>query len=138
MATIDGLGIYWQVDSSPVSTLPFEEWRATMLQLIYGNSHREQSLSYILSPRGSSMSMKLTHFKRAAAGEVRFAVSLDNNDLRLNLDSQQFKQLFTIYSNIAALQEVRDPKNLRPPQRPLDGRKAVRAWWKYGVRLINM
>eukprot|EP01033_Poteriospumella_lacustris_P006747 gene6747-4866_t len=53
-------------------------------------------------------------------------------------ESQQFKQLFTIYSNIAALQEVRDPKNLRPPQRPLDGRKAVRAWWKYGVRLINM
>lgn len=135
LATIDGLGMYWEMDTTPIASFPFEEWKIAMQRLIYTRTNRDTHLHYILSPKGSLLKMKLAHYKKAAAGEVRFAAWLESKDLRLTLDNQQYKQIFTLYSNLAALKEVKDPNNYRPLVRPLDGKFAVRQWWRYAMKL---
>lgn len=135
LAEMTGFGLYWYPESTALAQLPFESWKKAMLDMV-SSTEATHIQDFIVSPIGAKMSLKLTHYKRAGPTEIRFDIKLESNDLRIVIDNQQFRQMFTLYKTVTELRQIRDPTNYRPAVRPLDSREAVCQWWRYGVKLV--
>ena len=158
LATLQSLGIYWEVQSESIAHLPFEAWKNAMLDMIHtGIRPVSRSLNYILSPAGSGMYMKFTHFKRPVEGMPRFDIIAESNDMKFHIDNTQYQQLFHLLDKIKTnkTKQFHDPNSYQPPERPMaplgivslvstsvtawqvyHRKRMIRRWWQYGKNLI--
>jgi vacuolar protein sorting-associated protein 13A/C len=140
LATLQSLGIYWEVNSESIADLPYENWKSAMLDLVHsGIKPPSRPLNYILAPAGSGMYMKFTHFKRPALGMPRFDILAESNDIKLNIDNTQYRQLFHFLDNLKrkTSQQFHDPNLYQPAERPIGGqRRNIRRWWQYAKTLV--
>jgi hypothetical protein len=140
LATVKSLGIYWQVgESVSISKQTPDAWEASMQSLIYKLNTGAQpppQLQYILSPYKNSLFLRLTHNKKQTSLLPRFDVLAESSNLQLDVDSEQYRQLFSVMDRMNAIERTQLPFSYCPLDRPTENAAAARAWWKYAVKLV--
>lgn len=139
LATIKSLGVYWQVDDkSSTSQLPLAEWEQAMQEAIYKinvGAAPPPQLRYILNPYKNSLFLRLTHNKKQTATLPRFDILAESSNLQLDIDSEQYRQLFAVTDRMASIERTTLPYAYCPKDRPTASRAAAVAWWRYAVKL---
>eukprot|EP01034_Spumella_vulgaris_P021564 gene21564-27602_t len=140
LATVKSLGIYWQVgESVSISKQTPDAWEASMQALIYKLNTGAQpppQLQYILTPYKNSLFLRLTHNKKQTSLLPRFDVLAESSNLQLDLDSEQYRQLFSVMDRMNAIERTQLPFSYCPLDRPTMSASAARAWWRYALKLV--
>lgn len=137
LATLKNLAIYWEVESKKLSELSFPVWKQEMASIISKSENLgSKNLNFIFAPVEDSMILKLTHRKRPAEGTLALEVKVETNHGNISIDSQQYYQLWQLLFHLQAKQSIRDPRSLRPIDRPYNYQSS-KQWWRYAYQLIK-
>jgi hypothetical protein len=98
-----------------------------------------KNIKYLVFPNNNVFFLKLIHHKilSSSNNNIRFDASIDCNNIKLQLDSVQYKQMMLLSYHLSSTSQVRIPYSYHPHIRPLDSPSCKR-WWRYVFLLLRI
>jgi hypothetical protein len=100
---------------------------------------RTKDLKYLVFPNNNVFFLKLIHHKilSPSNNNIRFDATVDCSNIKLQIDSIQYKQMMLLSYHLSSTSQVKIPFSYHPHVRPRDS-PSCRLWWKYVFFLLRI
>lgn len=133
-AKIENFVAYWNLNSSLLSNLTFDQWMKEMQSLIYRKNNPIDSLQFLLTPN-NSLEIKLIHHDKE--GHIpRLHAEVESTNIGLSITKSQYHQIMRsldVYNTVSVKQQL---LKFRPSERPVN-HETCRQWWRYALVLLT-